>query len=344
MPRPADGRGLVPLPTQVALDRGQRATEPAGDALQALVRMGAAEAYDLVVVDRPLAADDTGQAVEVLRLDLDPEPGPDLASLPLRRPGHETGDVVVDDGAVEAGGEQRAGGADLGGLGSECRVLATHPRRRADDRLGLEGGVQEHLGDVGARGAIAVLASRPGLGRPTLGCGGQPGGGGRTGGRIDDGERGAVDNDGHAISKGLLGAYGARMRRSSSSIGSLRATEDPAGTFCCSRVGSRRSDTSSSDPFGVIWLSPPLAAAADRPDEGLTGTSRRCPWTAVRICGSLDGLAHGQRPTHLLQLRAGRHLLGEEGGLDAVEQTLEPARRAAPGRSAARRRSGWRPR
>ena len=40
----------------------------------------------------------------------------------------------------------------------------------------------------------------------------------------------------------------------------------------------------------------------------------------------LAGLAAGrQRPAHLLQLGAGRHLLGEQRGLDAVEQTLQPA-------------------
>ncbi len=33
----------------------------------------------------------------------------------------------------------------------------------------------------------------------------------------------------------------------------------------------------------------------------------------------------GQRPAHLLQLRPGGHLLGEQGGLDAVEQALQPA-------------------
>ena len=123
--------------------------------------MGAAQAYDLVVVDRPLAADDTGQAVEVLGLDLDPESGADFTSLALRRPSHETGHVIVDDGTVEAGGEQRAAGADLGGLGGESRIPATHPRRRTDDRLGLESGVQEHLGEVGTRGAVSVLAPRP---------------------------------------------------------------------------------------------------------------------------------------------------------------------------------------
>src|SRR4051812_35531364 len=33
----------------------------------------------------------------------------------------------------------------------------------------------------------------------------------------------------------------------------------------------------------------------------------------------------GQRPAHLLELRAGRHLLGVDRGLDAVEEPLEPA-------------------
>ena len=37
------------------------------------------------------------------------------------------------------------------------------------------------------------------------------------------------------------------------------------------------------------------------------------------------GMAGRQRPAHLLQLRAGRHLLGEQRGLDAVEQPLQPA-------------------
>lgn len=40
-----------------------------------------------------------------------------------------------------------------------------------------------------------------------------------------------------------------------------------------------------------------------------------------------SGLTHAGRQcalTHVLQLRAGRHLLGEQRGLDAVEQPFEP--------------------
>ena len=37
------------------------------------------------------------------------------------------------------------------------------------------------------------------------------------------------------------------------------------------------------------------------------------------------GHAGGQRAAHLLQLGTGCHLLGEQGGLDPVEQAFQPA-------------------
>ena len=67
--RPAvSARGLVALPAQVPLDRGERAAEPVGQGLQALVRVGVAQPDDLVVVDLAVPAVDPGQGVEVLGL------------------------------------------------------------------------------------------------------------------------------------------------------------------------------------------------------------------------------------------------------------------------------------
>ena len=52
----------------------------------------------------------------------------------------------------------------------------------------------------------------------------------------------------------------------------------------------------------------------------------RCPGPARRpACCWLRRRARRQAPAHLLQLGAGRHLLGEQRRLDAVEQALQPA-------------------
>ena len=61
---------------------------------------------------------------------------------------------------------------------------------------------------------------------------------------------------------------------------------------------------------------------------GLAGELRQAAHRVPQRVAVLDedrGPAHRQRPTHLLQLSAGRHLLGEQSRLAAVEQPLEPA-------------------
>ena len=63
----------------------------------------------------------------------------------------------------------------------------------------------------------------------------------------------------------------------------------------------------------------------------------RCPGRPTSRVGAL-----GERAlAHLVELGPGRHLLGHQGGLDPVEQALEPARPAGRGRPGARRRRVW---
>ena len=79
--------------------------------------------------------------------------------------------------------------------------------------------------------------------------------------------------------------------------------------------------------------------------EVLAGARRAGALGAAHLAGhGRSGLLAGRVPrgegtAHPLQLLLGRHLLGEEGGLDAVEEALRASPRAGPGRSAAPRRT-----
>src|SRR5688572_25985436 len=101
-------RGLATLAAQVAFDGGEGTTEPLGQHLQALIRVGVPEAYHLAVVDLVMPTADPGQRVEVFRLYGDVQPVTNLRPLRRGRACNVTGDIVFNDRAVEAGNDHRA--------------------------------------------------------------------------------------------------------------------------------------------------------------------------------------------------------------------------------------------
>ena len=90
-----------------------------------------------------------------------------------------------------------------------------------------------------------------------------------------------------------------------------------------------------------LWFTRTVRPADGTSEVGAGTRARR----RARRAG--PGPPAGSWPLHLLELLAGGHLLGEQGGLDAVEQALEPAdqlglgdAQLGPGRGV-RRSNGW---
>ena len=82
------------------------------------------------------------------------------------------------------------------------------------------------------------------------------------------------------------------------------------------RPGSGGCATAGLGPSGIR----PRRARCRRSQVRARGPGRR-----RALLGGPGDDAGRQRPAHLLELRPGGHLLGEQGGLDAVEQALQPA-------------------
>jgi hypothetical protein len=95
----------------------EREAKPVGQHLQALVWIGVAEAYHLVVVDLTVPAGHPRQRVEALRLHRDVQLAANLCPLRTSRTGNVARDVILDNRAIEAVYDQRtcAAGA-LGGV------------------------------------------------------------------------------------------------------------------------------------------------------------------------------------------------------------------------------------
>ena len=141
---------MIALTTQVPLDRRQRAAESVRQGLQALVRIGVAEADDLVMIDLPVVSDDAGQRVEVLGRDGDPQPSTDLH--PLRRGGAagDAGHVMVGDRAIQTVLDQRTGEAGALGLPDQLGLPVPHGRRSAGRERLLQQRILEQLSEFDA--------------------------------------------------------------------------------------------------------------------------------------------------------------------------------------------------
>src|SRR5690606_16055841 len=104
-----------------------------------------------------------------------------------------------------------------------------------------------------------------------------------------------------------------------------QAVENYIGVVC---DRTPRARTAPATPRAVTGLGGRRRADRSGP-TGLQVGAR----AGVGALGARLVLAGGQLPPHLLELLAGGHLLGEEGGLDAVEEPLEPTHELGLGHS-----------
>jgi|GEM_PF-2474705 len=133
-----------------------------GELVALLGSNGAGKTSLLEVLQGSMRAN--GGCVQVFGLDGDSEAGADFPALGFGGAGHETRDVVEDDGVGEALGAQGAVPAEFRGVGHE-RCLGADFGGGLDAVLVLQEGILEERGELDARGGV-VERDGHGVGPP----------------------------------------------------------------------------------------------------------------------------------------------------------------------------------